>query len=120
MPSKKGSSMPKPSHGSETEPHSHSRDLRRFVLEALGQEGCHVTMFFFIDLLIISYVFLLVPKMNSNRFISRLMDQKLILIIRISALTFLSSTGTFDLIFLLLFVISWNFELQRSFDGILH
>ena len=54
---------------------------------------------FFIDLLIISYVFLLVRKMNSNRFISLLMDQKLILIIRISALTFLSSTGTFDLIF---------------------
>ena len=38
--------MPKPSHGSDTEPHSHSRDLRWFVLEALGQEGCHVTMFF--------------------------------------------------------------------------
>ena len=39
--------MPKPSHRSETEPHSHSRDLRWFVLEALGQEGCNVTMFFY-------------------------------------------------------------------------
>ena len=36
--------------------------------------------------------------MNSNRFISHLMDQSLIRIIRISALTFISSTGTFDLI----------------------
>ena len=54
----KGSSMPKPSHGSETEPHSHSPDLRWFVFEALGQKECHVTMVFFIDLLILSYVFL--------------------------------------------------------------
>ena len=38
--------MPKPSQGSETEPNSHFRDLRFFVLEALGQEECHVTMFF--------------------------------------------------------------------------
>ena len=36
--------------------------------------------------------------MNSNRFLSHLMDQSLIRIIRISALTFISSTGTFDLI----------------------
>ena len=36
--------------------------------------------------------------MNSNRFISHLMDQSLIRIIRISALTFISSTGTFHLI----------------------
>ena len=36
--------MPKPSHGSDTEPHSHSRDLRWFVLEALGQEECHVIL----------------------------------------------------------------------------
>ena len=36
---------------------------------------------------------------NSNRFISCLVDQKLIRIIRISALTFTSSTVTFDLIF---------------------
>ena len=36
--------------------------------------------------------------MNSNRFISHLMDQSLIRIIRISALTFISSTRTFDLI----------------------
>ena len=54
----KGSSMPKPCHGSETEPHSHSPDLRWFVFEALGQKECHVTMVFFIDLLILSYVFL--------------------------------------------------------------
>ena len=33
--------MPKPSHGSEPEPHLHSCDLRWFVLEALGQEECH-------------------------------------------------------------------------------
>ena len=32
---KKGSSMPKPSHGSETEPHSQSWDLHWFVSEAL-------------------------------------------------------------------------------------
>ena len=32
-----------PSHGSEPEPHSHSWDLRWFVLEALGQEECHMT-----------------------------------------------------------------------------
>ena len=38
--------------------------------------------------------------MNSNRFLSHLMDQSLIRIIRISALTFISSTGTFDLIYL--------------------
>ena len=36
--------------------------------------------------------------MNSNTFISHLMDQSLIRIIRISVLTFISSTGTFDLI----------------------
>ena len=36
--------MPKPSHGSEPEPHSHSWDLRWFVFEALGQEECHVTL----------------------------------------------------------------------------
>ena len=41
----------------------------------------------------------LVRKMNSNRFISCLVDQKLIRIIRISALTFMSSTVSFDLIF---------------------
>ena len=41
----------------------------------------------------------LVGKMNSNRFISCLVDQKLIRIIRISALTFMSSTVSFDLIF---------------------
>ena len=41
----------------------------------------------------------LVRKMNSNRFISRLVDQNLICIIKISALTFMPSTGTFDLIF---------------------
>ena len=33
--------MPKPSHGSEPETHSHSWDLRWFVFEALGQEECH-------------------------------------------------------------------------------
>ena len=32
---KKGSSRPKPSHGSEAELYSHSWDLRWFVLEAL-------------------------------------------------------------------------------------
>ena len=36
--------MPKPSHGSEPEPHSQSLDLRWFVFEALGQEECHVTL----------------------------------------------------------------------------
>ena len=41
----------------------------------------------------------LVGKTNGSRFISCFMDQKLIRIIRISALTFMSSTGTFDLIF---------------------
>ena len=41
-------------------------------------------------------------------------------IIRTSALTFMSYTGTFDLIFLKLFVISGNFELQRGFAGILY
>ena len=76
--------MPKPSHGSEPEPHSHSWDVRWFVLEPLGQEECHVTLRmliltskllkepsnrtidvfpyfqgFFIYLLIFSYVFLL-------------------------------------------------------------
>ena len=39
----------------------------------------------------------LLRKVNSNRLISRLMVQKLIRIIRISALTLMSSTGTFDL-----------------------
>ena len=42
MPSKKGSSMPKASHGSESEPHSQSWDLRWFVLEPLGQEEGNV------------------------------------------------------------------------------
>ena len=42
--SKKGSSMPKPSHGSEPEPHSRSWDLHWFVLEALRYEECHVTL----------------------------------------------------------------------------
>ena len=60
------------------------------------------------------YLSLLIGKMNSNRFISRLMDQKRIGVIRISASTFISSTaGTSDLIFLYLYVISWNFELRR-------
>ena len=60
------------------------------------------------------YLSLPIGKMNSNRFISRLMDQKRIGGIRISALTFISSTaGTSDLIFLYLYVISWNFELRR-------
>ena len=36
--------MPKSSHESEPEPHSHSWDLRWFVLEALGQEESHVTL----------------------------------------------------------------------------
>ena len=40
----------------------------------------------------------LVRKVNSSRFISCLMDQKLIRIIRIIALTFMSSAVTFDLI----------------------
>ena len=44
LPSRKGSSMPKLSHVSEPEPHSHSWDLGWFVLEALGQEECHVTL----------------------------------------------------------------------------
>ena len=44
----------------------------------------------------------LVRKVNRSRFISCLMDQKLIRIIRISALTFMSSAVTFDLIFLTL------------------
>ena len=44
LPSKKGSSMPKLTHRSEPGPHSHSWDLRWFVLEALGQEVCHVTL----------------------------------------------------------------------------
>ena len=42
--------------------------------------------------------------MNSNRFISCLVDQKLIRIIRISALTFMSSTVSFDLIFFITLV----------------
>ena len=47
------------------------------------------------------------------------MDQKLICVTRISALTLMSSTGTFDLFsFLQLYVISWNFELQRGFARI--
>ena len=62
----------------------------------------------------------LVRKINSNRFISCLMDQKVMRIIRTSALTFMSYTGTFDLIFLKLFVISGNFELRRGFAGILY
>ena len=37
--------------------------------------------------------------MNSNRFISRLMHQNFIAIIKVSALTFMPSTRTFDLIF---------------------
>ena len=41
----------------------------------------------------------LVRKMNGSRFISFLMDQKLIRMIRIIALTFMSSTVSFDLIF---------------------
>ena len=36
----------------------------------------------------------LVRKMNSNRFLSRLMDQNLIRIINISTLTFMPSIGT--------------------------
>ena len=38
-------------------------------------------------------------KINSNRFISCFMDQKIIRIIKISTLTFVPPTGTFDLIF---------------------
>ena len=41
----------------------------------------------------------LVQKMNSNRHIFRLVDKSLIRIIKISALNFIPSTGTFDLIF---------------------
>ena len=43
-------------------------------------------------------------------------------IIRISALTVMSSTGTFELnfFFLQLYVISWNFELLRNVAGILY
>ena len=37
--------------------------------------------------------------MNSNRFISRLMHQNFIGIIKVSALTFMPSTRTLDLIF---------------------
>ena len=42
--------------------------------------------------------------MNSDRFISRLMDQTLIRIIKISTLKFMPSTGTFDLI---LYSLTW-------------
>ena len=60
----------------------------------------------------------LVRKMNSNRFISRPMDQKLIRIIRISALTFMSSTVSFYFIF---FYNSMLFlELRGGFAGILY
>ena len=59
-------------------------------------------------------------KMDSNRFISHLMDQKPIRVFTIRTLTFMSSTGTFDLIILQLYVISWNFELRRGFAGILY
>ena len=58
-------------------------------------------------------------KMNSNSFISCLMDHNLICIIKISALTFMPSTGTFDLI-CYTSVISWNFELGRGSAGNLY
>ena len=64
---------------------------------------CFLTLIFFfhssLNLQLYLLIRKLVQKMNSNRFISRLMDQNLIHIIRISALTFISSIGTLDLIY---------------------
>ena len=53
--------------------------------------------------------------------LARLMDQKLIHIIRISALTFISSgTGTFDLIFFITQFDFLEFLIAKGFAGILY
>ena len=53
-------------------------------------------------------------------YLARLMDQKLIHIIRISALTFMSSTGTFDLIFFITLCDFLEFWIAKGFAGILY